>query len=104
MGDTGRRISYLKVDIEGSELSAMKDWITSGVLEYVSQIGIEIHSTHSKENGNGTLFGLLETFRSLDKAGFKLINISNNECAGKNFDFNHQFYTIFELVFYKHLS
>jgi hypothetical protein len=102
MGDTGRRITYLKVDVEGAELSALKNWISSGILEYVSQIGIEIHSAHSQESANGTLFGLLDSFRWLDKAGFKLININNNECVGKSPDFNQQFYTIFELVFFKH--
>lgn len=101
MGDSGRKISYLKVDIEGAELAAMKTWITSGILEYVSQIGIEIHSAHSLESGNATLFGLLETFRLFDKEGFKLISTTNNECVGKSSDLNQQYYVLFELVFFK---
>lgn len=101
MGDSGKEISYLKVDIEGAELSSMKNWISSGVLFHVNQIGIEIHSTHTLENGNTTLFDLLDTFRTLDKIGFKLININNNECVAKHFDINQQYYTIFELVFFK---
>lgn len=101
MGDNNRGITYLKVDIEGAELSAMKSWVTSGALDYVSQIGIEVHSTHTQENGNSTLFGLLETFRSFERAGFRLISVNNNECVGKNADYLKQYYVLFELVFYK---
>ena len=44
MGDTGKDITQLKVDIEGSELEAIHEWIQSGVLEDVHQIGIEFHT------------------------------------------------------------
>lgn len=99
MGDVGKKISYLKVDIEGSELSAMKTWVSSGVLKHVSQIGIEIHTTHTAKDGNATLFGLLDTLRLLDKEGFKIISTQNNECMGKSIDFEKHYYTLFELVF-----
>jgi hypothetical protein len=34
-GDTGRRISYLKIDIESSELDAIHEWIRfSYILNY----------------------------------------------------------------------
>ena len=102
MGDSGRKISYLKVDIEGAELAAMKTWITSGILKYVSQIGIEVHTDHSPESGNATLFDLLETLRLFDKEGFKLISTTNNECVGKSHDYYQQFYTLFEVVLFKH--
>ena len=44
MNDVGKNISYLKVDIEGIENSAIPQWIKSGVLDSVSQIGIELHT------------------------------------------------------------
>jgi hypothetical protein len=43
-GDLGKRITYLKVDVEGSELKSISEWITSGILDDVRQIGIEIHT------------------------------------------------------------
>ena len=27
MGDTGKKISYLKVDVEGAEIAAIRNWI-----------------------------------------------------------------------------
>ena len=41
-GDEGKTIHYLKVDVEGHELKAMHDWLDSGVLEVVQQIGLEL--------------------------------------------------------------
>ncbi len=38
MGDTGKTISYLKVDIEGSELKSIPEWISSGILDRVNQV------------------------------------------------------------------
>ena len=34
----------LQVDIEGAELKALPEWISSGILDQVSQFGLEIHT------------------------------------------------------------
>jgi hypothetical protein len=44
-GDAGKTITYLKVDVEGSELKSIREWISSGILNHVRQIGIEIHTS-----------------------------------------------------------
>merc|ERR1712150_146942 len=36
-------IDYLKVDVESSEIKAIPQWLKSGILEKVGQIGIEFH-------------------------------------------------------------
>jgi hypothetical protein len=38
MNDSGRTISYLKVDIEGFEIKAIPEWIGSGILDQVGQV------------------------------------------------------------------
>ena len=43
-GHLGKEITYLKVDIESSEIKAIPEWIQSGVLENVRQIGMELHT------------------------------------------------------------
>jgi hypothetical protein len=100
MGDVGKNITYLKVDIEGSEINAMKNWVESGALNYVRQIGIEVHTIHDS-NGKDFLLSLVESFRSFDRQGFKLVSVTNNECVGKSADLNKQYYNLFELVFHK---
>lgn len=104
MGDVGKSISYLKVDIEGSEIRAIPNWVETGILKNVSQIGIEVHTIHDHSNGIDLLLGLIESFRLLDKEGFKLISVTNNECMGKYYDLNHQYYNFFEIVFFKPLK
>lgn len=104
MGDVGKNITYLKVDIEGSEIDAMRNWAESGVLKYVRQIGIEVHTIHNAATGKEFLQRLIENFRLLNKQGFKLISVTNNECIGKAYDLNKQYYNLFELVFHKPTS
>ena len=36
-GEFGKRITYLKVDVEGSELLCLKQWIKSGVVDFIEQ-------------------------------------------------------------------
>ena len=44
-GDLGRAINYLKIDVEGSELLAIPQWLeTPEILENIDQIQIEIHT------------------------------------------------------------
>ncbi len=52
-GDLGKRITYLKVDVEGSELKSISEWIASGILDDVRQIGIEIHTAQDFVQGQG---------------------------------------------------
>ena len=44
-GDKGKPITYLKLDVEGTELDCMKKWLQSGVMKSVEQIGILIEWT-----------------------------------------------------------
>ena len=38
-GDSGKQITYLKLDVEGTEIGCMKKWLQSGVMKYVQQLG-----------------------------------------------------------------
>jgi hypothetical protein len=102
MGDSGKIISYLKVDIEGSEIKAIPEWISSGVLDQVRQFGIEIHTGA----GLGAdplpqLLELLDSIKQLHQIGFKLISNVNNDCIGKTEDFEKRYLNLMEAVFYK---
>ena len=104
MGDLGKNISYLKVDIEGAELEAIPEWIDSVALDLVSQMGIEIHTSQNNIKYlkvKRTLNKMLNIFRRLDKSGFRLISSTNNGCMGKAIDYDKHYYTLMEVVFYK---
>ena len=105
-GDEGKTIHYLKVDVEGHELKAMHDWLDSGVLEVVQQIGLELHTgiVHiEKTQTANTLYQILKTLIEMkDIYRFKLIDYKSNGCVGRNGDaFGHLYHTYFDIVLMK---
>ena len=103
-GDLGKPITYLKVDVEGSELKSISQWIDSGILDYVRQIGIEIHTAQDfvpQPQVAPVLLELMDNTQKLHNLGFRLISSTNNGCSGKESDLEHRYNPFFELVFYK---
>ena len=105
-GDEGKTIHYLKVDVEGHELKAMHDWLDSGVLEVVQQIGLELHTgiVHiEKTQTANTLYQILKTLTEMkDMYRFKLIDYKSNGCVGRNGDaIGHLYHTYFDIVLMK---
>lgn len=105
-GDEGKKITYLKVDIEGSELKAIPTWLESDVLKNVQQIGIELHTGKTAMRGNKqigkTIYDVLMAIKLMqDKYGFKLIYYGTNGCVGKADDVEKKYYSYFDIVLYK---
>ena len=104
--ESDKTITYMKIDIEGSELEGLKDWIKTDALKNVQQIGIEWHtgSVHIKDHKVTKV--LKETLLSIkemcQKYGFKIIDYTSNGCVGKSQDkLEHRFHTYFDIVLYK---
>ena len=103
-GDLGKEITYLKVDIESSEIKAIPEWIQSGILENVRQIGMELHTGKLYFDRNGQADAakrLLKLMSQLYDLGFRHISYSPNTCVGKSQDLNGQYYTFIDIVLYK---
>jgi hypothetical protein len=108
MGDTGKTISYLKVDIEGAEIAAIPEWISSGILDNVSQFGIELHTGtfvfgKALDVASQNISKILEFIRNLYKLGFRLISNANNDCVEKSDDYEKKYLSLMEVVFYKEI-
>ena len=105
-GDEGKTIHYLKVDVEGHELKAIHNWLDSGILAFVQQIGLELHTGYDyieKIQTAETLYQILKTLKEMeDKYRFKLIDYKSNGCVGKDGDVIGQLYhTFFDIVLMK---
>ena len=100
-GEYGRRITYLKVDVEGYEISCLKQWLKSGVVKFIDQLGIEMHTGPSAYM-NGVLKGILSFIRKiLDKHQLHLVDYNPNLCIGKSSDKQKKYYTYHDLLFVK---
>ena len=105
-GDENKIITYLKVDVESSELSAIPTWTKSEILNNIDQIGIELHTgaVHLKDHKIGqVLSSILLTFKEMrQRFGFKIIDYTPNGCVGKSQDkIEKRYTTYFDIVLYK---
>ena len=104
-GDTEATISYLKVDVESSEIKAIPEWLDSKVLKNVNQIGIEMHTgkVHLTGEERPQVFrGLLKSFLEFYHLGFRLISYSPNLCVSQTQDqYGARYYTYADIVFYR---
>ena len=103
-GDTDKEITYLKIDIEGHELPAIRRWaLKSGAFKNVQQFGIEIHLTKSvKYNENmwkRTYKSLIKAMQKWYRQGLKLISYSPNGCVHTRLDTEEKYHSLFDLVF-----
>ncbi|TRY79360.1 hypothetical protein TCAL_07071 [Tigriopus californicus] len=91
-GHENEPISYLKADIEGSELNALPVWIKSGALSHIKQLAFEFHFV----DANVAKFWAI--IQDLYQIGFRVISYDPNFCKG---DSEKGFYQLFEIVFRK---
>ena len=91
-----RKISYLKMDIEGSELTGLPSWLSEGALKNVQQIAAEVHLT-----GTESTIAFFKTMQRLYFEGdYRLISYEPNGCWFSN-EKSQKFYNLFETVLKK---
>lgn len=99
-GHTNRKISYLKMDIEGNELEGLPLWFREGSLQNVQQIGFEFHLNDDVVQTN-TFIKTLKSFYF--EGNYRLISYDPNGCA-KNVEVDHgkpTYFTLAEIVLKK---
>lgn len=103
--DVNKTITYLKMDVEGFELLCFKSWLHSGVLSFVQQIGIEIHTGNvigNEKFEKKLLKGAIEFTRKLAaKQKLFLVHYNPNLYTAKRRDRSRKYYTHHDLLFVK---
>lgn len=75
LGHENTRIDVVKMDVENSEWSAVRDMIDSGEMKKINQFLIEFHTHNSKP-------AALNLIRDIEKQGFKKFYVSKNTNCG----------------------
>ena len=88
-GHESAKISYVKLDIEGLELSLLSIWLESGLLNKVQQIAFEVHLDPPEKK---VTLEFLQTFKDLQLQGnYRIFNWEANNCwknsNGKKYDY-----------------
>ena len=112
--DWGKTINYLKIDVEGSELTAVPTFFKHinnvYLLEKVDQIHLEIHTQVKEgifhiesEEGMKELGTFLDAIKRITKDyGFRIIDHAPNPCMHKNVKPNGDRYnTNIDITLYK---
>ena len=97
-GDIGKNITYLKIDIEGTEFNSFENWFQTDIFKNVDQLGMEIHIHpifYNVFNVNvQKWFAQLHTY--ILKLGFlyglNLVETEPNLCVGKTVDLDREIY------------
>ena len=78
-GHSDTKISYLKMDIEGSELLGLRKWLESGSLANVQQIAMEYHVNDARKK---SIPAFLATLRDLQiQENYRMFNWESNSCC-----------------------
>ena len=111
-GDIGKNITYLKIDIEGTEFKSFKNWFKTDIFKYVDQLGMEVHIHpifYNDVNVDMQIWfaQLHEHILKLSEYGLNLVEIEPNLCVEKSKDvdrknnFLYIYYTYNDLLFVK---
>ena len=73
LGLRNKTITYIKMDIEGSEVTVVPEWIKSGLLKNVKQIGMEFHKVDVKK-----VQSYWDIVEGLYEQGFRLMTFEPN--------------------------
>ena len=105
IGDYGKSITYLKIDVEGAEIACIKQWLKSGVLQFVDQLGIEMHtrSMYIDKSAHKMIYRRFLTFLKFLKSEYKLSLAAYNPnlCHAKNLDSQKLYYSLHDILLVK---
>lgn len=108
-GDSGKEITYLKLDVEGTEIGCMKKWLQSGVMKYVQQLGVEMHTgiknVTTKSEVKNVFASLIKFMQEIkQKYGLSMVAYNPNLCQGKKLDRQKTYYPYHDILFVKRIS
>merc|ERR1712141_428575 len=78
MNDSGKRLSILKLEIEGYEFSVLPQLIDSHIIDFIDQIVVEIHSDKHGERSLEEMQILIQGVNILKSNGFSIVNYDPN--------------------------
>ena len=102
-GDKNKVITYMKFDVEGSELYSIKNWLKTDALKNVQQLAMELHNHFIPKNKLKQIFKQNIWFMQQIwlKYGLKLVAYNPNLYFGKKPGPQSKYYMLNDVLFVK---
>ena len=101
MDDTGKKISILKLDVEGFEFKIIPQILKDGILDVIDQMILEIHSDGQQERNLEDMTSMLINLQSLYLKGRRIMNYDPNLTIERMFSNSQNYFSNFDITVIK---
>merc|ERR1712110_417540 len=105
MGDSGKNINILKLDVEGEEFYSIPQMLHSKILSYVDQIHLEVHMdevfsewTDDRDLHKSRFLDTIQLLSNCKEYGFRLIYYGPNLSLERRASKYNRYYSYFDIV------
>ena len=105
MNDKGKRISILKLDVEGFEFRVLPSIVESGILDSIHQITLEMHAEVTQiPQSLEDIKSILDCWKIMQSKGFRIVDYSPNLTLERSWKLSNygRNYRNFDITFIKH--
>ena len=98
MGDRGKKITILKLDVEGYEFKIIPQILRGNILDAIDQMILEIHSNDQEERNLEDMTSMLGNLQKLYSKGRRIINYDPNLTIERMFSNSQNYYPNFDIT------
>ncbi len=98
MGDREKKISILKLDVEGFEFEIIPQILKDGFYDLIEQFTLEVHSDGQHERNLEDMTYMLNNLQSLYLKGLRIMNYDPNLTIERMFSNSQNYFSNFDIT------
>ena len=101
MDDRGKKITILKLDVEGYEFKIIPQILRGNIIDQIDQMVLEIHSNDQEERNLDDMRSMLSNLQNFVSKGRRIINYHPNLTIERMFSNSQSYYSNFDITVIK---